>query len=1166
MAKFFSGLFGNSKQTQPPATALRVNTALQGVPIALILGGSSRLAGNLIDYYNFFYQNAPSGQGGKGGAFAAGTGKGNSGHYIYYVSFLLGICEGPCTLGSIWMNGTAEAIPPTEQGGLIDWGGIGTFSSTFFPGDYDQTEWSFTDAAAPSHALAYRGICYVGFGNSPLGSSTGLPNLTFQVGATANWFNVIPNQPDGDVTIALTDFLTNTYWGIGFPSLRLGALTQWQQYCRALGLAVSPVLASATDAASVCNDLTTATNAAPCWQDGLLTVVPYGDAAVTAGEVQTSVEQYQVPTGPTYPNGSGGTLDYPQITVSFAGSFAGDGGVAYQSGSPLTRVNSYAPTGNAGTGSPGQAQYYVSNGVYYFNPADINEAIIITYDWAATASYVPNTAPVYDFTIDDCLPNQISMGRGISDPSSPFMVVRKPRDQMLNNIKVEYLDRNNNYNPVDIEVKDEASIIAFGRERPSDLKQYHFFCLAGAAQQSATLQLIRQQVARTFQWTVGRHFAIILELMAIATVTDPGQGLSRQPVRITEIAENADFSLTITAEEFLGTVSAPQYGTQANSGYAINYNADPGSINPPIIFEPTDELNQTNSVGALQIWAGVSGANAALWGGCNVWVSEDGETYDQIGVIQGPARMGVLSSVLPAVTANPTGAQTIDAVNTLSVNLTESGGTLSSGTVLDATSLNTRCYVGGEIVAYETTTLNAANQYSLTYLVRGAYGTESEIVVHPAGTAFLRLDDNVFAFAFDQSRIGSTIYLKFQSFNIFQGGLQSLADVAAYPYQITGAALASLLPSLQNLRTVFDVNSGFTDLDWDGITDFRAFKYEIRSGSSFESAATLGQVAHPPFRVPGNGTYWVAAVSTPVPGLTVYSETWQDIAVSGAVITQNVILTIDLKALDWPGIFSGGAGLNSSLNAIRTGGGNILTDTSILATPDVLNYGGGLAGSYFPSGAYLDIGYVATASVAIEYQPTGVPVGQNILTIGSVLTTPDILGSASTVFIDVYPLINTATAFGGDLYSLGDLYQYPDLYDASDPAWSGFQKFSPGTYQARFLNFGMALSTIDPQTIAYNLQYAITVTIPARIDQYTVVTSSTGPVTLTFEPQGASATAPFNGGAGAGGTPIWAGGIVNAQAGDTLVVASITKTGCTIAVINGGANVARTVSLIFQGY
>ncbi len=613
------------------------------------------------------------------------------------------------------------------------------------------------------------------------------------------------------------------------------------------------MLASSTQAAAFCNDLASATNAAACWQNGQLTVVPYGDAAVTAGQVSSSVESYQVPTGPTYPGNSNTRLEYPQIVVSFSGSFAGDGGVTYQSGEALNRVTAYAPTGVAGSGSPGQGQYYVSGGVYYFNPADINQGVIITYDWAATGSYVPNTTPIYDFTIDDCLPNQVSVGKGVSDPSSPVVVVRKPRDQMLNNIKVEYLDRNNNYNPVNIERKDEASIIAFGRERPSEVNQYHFFCLAGAAQQSATLQLIRQQVARTFQWTVGRHFAMILELMAIATITDPGQGLLRQPVRIIEIQENADFSLTITAEEFLGTVSAPLYGAQATAGYVIDYNVDPGAINRPIIFEPTDELNQTNSVGPLQIWVGVSGTNTAVWGGCFVWVSADGETYSKAGEILGPARMGALNSLLPAVTPSPTGAQTIDAVNTLSVDLSESAGVLASGTVLDATSLNTRCYVGGEIVGYETATLDATNRYTLSYLVRGAFGTEAAIATHPAGTAFLRLDDGVFAFAFDQSRIGRTIYIKFQSFNIFQGGLQNLAEVAVYPYQITGAALASPLPSVQNLRTVFDVNSGFVDLDWDGISDFRPFKYEIRSGSSFASAATLGQVAHPPFRVPGNG-------------------------------------------------------------------------------------------------------------------------------------------------------------------------------------------------------------------------------------------------------------------------------------------------------------------------
>src|SRR5262249_21175141 len=158
----------------------------------------------------------------------------------------------------------------------------------------------------------------------------------------------------------------------------------------------------------------------------------------------------------------------------------------------------------------------------------------------------------YDFTLDDFLPNQATVGSGLGGEKSPLNVVRKSRDQIQNIVKVEYLDRSNTYNPVTLEV-------------------------------------------------IGRHFLLILELMALATVTEPGQGLFNQPVRITEIQENPDFSLTITAEEFLGTVSAPQFGTQPQLGTEINYNAAPGQVNAPILFEGTDELNQTNALGSLQI-------------------------------------------------------------------------------------------------------------------------------------------------------------------------------------------------------------------------------------------------------------------------------------------------------------------------------------------------------------------------------------------------------------------------------------------------------------------------------------------------------------------------------------------------------------------------------------
>ncbi len=65
--------------------------------------------------------------------------------------------------------------------------------------------------------------------------------------------------------------------------------------------------------------------------------------------------------------------------------------------------------------------------------------------------------------------------------------------------------------------------------------------------------------------------------------------------------------------------------------------------------------------------------------------------------------------------------------------------------------------------------------------------------------------------------------------------------------------------------------------------------YEVRKGASFQSGQQLGRVAHPPFNVQGDGTYWVAAYSQPVPGLQVYSDNPQPIVISGAQIISNVI-------------------------------------------------------------------------------------------------------------------------------------------------------------------------------------------------------------------------------------------------------------------------------------
>lgn len=768
--------------------------------------------------------------------------------------------------------------------------------------------------------------------------------------------------------------------------------------------------------------------------------------------------------------------------------------------------------------------------------------------------YDPDLAPIYDFTVDEFLDNQGSLGAKGSG-HVPLAVSRAPQVDMVNNVKVEYLDRVNDYNPVAIERKDEAAIIAF-RERPSDQKSLHFFCDANAAGMAASLRLIRERIARTYQWTAGRRF-VLLDCTDLVTVTDPSRNIVRQLVRITEIQENADKTLTFTAEEWPGTAAPPLYGAQASSGYRPDLNADPGALNDPVIFEPTDALG-----GGLQIWGGISGVDTSLWGGCDIFASYDNVNYQRMGRVLGPARTGLLTAPLVTVDINPTG-QTIDTQNTLSVDLSQSGGTLTSGTQLDALSLNTMSYVDGEVLAYQSAVLTGPNAYNLNYLVRGAFDTT--IATHEAGTKFLRLDNAVFKIPYDQTRIGATVYIKFQSFNIWGGGAPDLADIDPYTYVILGTALASPLPDITELRTVFV--DGFTNLDWTEIIDFRPLRYEIRLGDAWASALSLGTVAHPPFVVPGNGTYWVAGVSTPAPGLTVYSESPQTVTIAGALLVQNVVATWDEKATGWGGSFTGGAGIDVSLDAIRTGGGaDILSETDILGVPDILSAGGNQDGTYtIPDAHIIDAGYVVNASVSVKWLPTGVPVGQDILGVGDILGTPDILGSASTRFIDVFPEIRVGNAIP-DLYDAGDLYVTGaiDLYELTD--WGEWQRFTPGVYQGRYFDFRMQLQTIDPQTIAYALEFSFTVDVPDRIDTFTNQAIDAAGTTFAFRPNGASVDAPFNGGPNGAIVPLIQVTILNATAGDDAIITGETLSGFTIQIKNSGAGVARNVNITAQGY
>lgn len=226
----------------------------------------------------------------------------------------------------------------------------------------------------------------------------------------------------------------------------------------------------------------------------------------------------------------------------------------------------------------------------------------------------------------------------------------------------------------------------------------------------------------------------------------------------------------------IGVGTAALYARQTSAGAIVaNTLVAPGNTNAPIIFEPPSAL----SGGDLEVWLIASGGTN--WGGCQVWISSDGNTYALAGTVYKGARQGVLSATL-ASHADP------DTADTLAVDLTESQGQLLSGTQADADNFVTLCYCDGELVSYQTATLTASYKYNLTYLRRGIYGTP--IGAHSSGANFARFgpsDPSLFRYRYPTSFVGKTIYVKLPAFNIFGQAMQSLAALTADSYALTGS-------------------------------------------------------------------------------------------------------------------------------------------------------------------------------------------------------------------------------------------------------------------------------------------------------------------------------------------------------------------------------------------
>lgn len=739
-------LFRAKTVRQPVYTGLQIQTSTNALPIPIIYG-QARLAPNAIWYNNFRRHTTKSG--GKGGLFSSPT----TG-YDYTAAVILGLCEGPIGgIGRIWRDQATYTLAELDL--------------SLFAGTTPQSVWSYLGTAYPAQALGYQGTAYVAASNYDLGSSATISNHNFELQGILQATGV--NGVDADPARVVNDFLTNAQYGVGFPAASINAASlfgsggdaSYQTYCKAVGFCFSPALTDQESAQTILTRWLHLTNTAAVWSAGELKFVPYGDEPIAAGTeiTTTQVRQIQKPMPPAT-----GSPPPPAVIVCAAANFVSDGGVKYaQNGAALTYIGASAPT-SAG-------HYGISPaGTYLFATADEDTVVAITYTTQVAESFVPNTSAIYDLTDDDI----------VGDASEdPIKVTRSDPFITSNVWRLEIAARDNAYALMPIEVRDQDAIERYGLRIAASVSA-HEICDENVATLAGQLILQRALYIRnTFKFRLGWEFCL-LDPMDIVTVSDANLGLSNFPVRITEIEEDENGLLSVTAEEFVaGLGTAPLYASQGGTAYPVNRNAPVSSVNPPLIFEPPSAL-----VGVTpQVWAAVSGGTGGVadpnWGGAYVWLSLDGTTYNQIGTIDAPARQGVTTASLPAFAgSNP------DNADTLAVNLAESGGVLDSGTATSAARGAPLAVVDDELLSYGTATLTSANAYHFTGLYRGLYGTAA--AAHSSGAPFARLDDAIFKYDLPSSLIGLTFYLKFQSFNVFGQGMQDLSACAVYTYTPSG--------------------------------------------------------------------------------------------------------------------------------------------------------------------------------------------------------------------------------------------------------------------------------------------------------------------------------------------------------------------------------------------
>lgn len=818
------GLFGKNKNSTtyaPMVNSMRIQTSCYGRPIPLAYG-KNRIAGNLIWYGDFtaIPHSSTQSSGGKGG----GGGSQTSVSYTYSAAVAIALCEGPIiSTGRVWKGKDVfSSVSALFNGGLF----AGTFPT--------QTPWSYLTSLHPGQDLGYQLLAYVAGGPYDLGAGADLGDHSFELtgfsslgalSSAAKTFTVTPVTSKNFTAAGGSALLTSTAHGLAtFTAVVL----------QSSGVLPAPFLPGVAYYVAVidANHINLLLTPQFSFKGGAIVAANSGSGthqitriADIVGSSFTSTahsffnnEVVRLTTSGTLPSGLALATDYYVQVVDvdhykLASLPSGTAISCFTSGTGthtatpmivdcrpsdvmtdlLTDTNHGAFFPPAQLGNWTQFSNYVTaNNLLispFFDTSDtaaniVNEIVqgvncelvfsegllkVVPYGDAVVTgngvTFTPNLTPLYNLTDDDYLTD------GQNDP---VMVDRSDPADAYNTVKVEFLNRNNNYAPEIAEAQDMYAIQTYG-QRIANTFTFHWVCDAGTAQKIAQLMLQRLLYVRNkYTFTLGWRFAV-LEPMDLITITDATIGASQVVVRIKTVEEDENGNITITAEDALiGSHNPTLYNSQVSSPFNTNYGVASGNVTAPFILDAPGVLTDSG----YELWLGVSGGPD--WGGSEVWASTDlGVTYKQVGTVFGNGRYG------GATTTFPSGSDP-DTTHSVGVDLTVSSGALSGGTQADADAFNTLSIIDRELIAFQTATLTSTYKYTLgTYIRRGVYN--SPIVDHAISAPFARLDQSLFRYAYDPLLVGSPISFKFVSFNKYNSAQQDISTLPAYTYTPLGS-------------------------------------------------------------------------------------------------------------------------------------------------------------------------------------------------------------------------------------------------------------------------------------------------------------------------------------------------------------------------------------------